>query len=462
MRRSHVHFGRPRESRGTTSRESVSAPDHGLLTPAPAPGDVIGIYRVERLRSETPDATLYEAAHLGLGCGLPVVIKVYRTTDPRAVESLRAAVRRIGRFGGPHVVRLFDVGVLPPQQPYIVMDFLDGQSMGEHLAKKGPMPIAAAASVLVQACHGLEEPHRHSIIHGDLKPEALVVRSRSDGTVHASMLGFDRPGRCSPGYASPEQLGARADVDARTDVWALGILLYEMITGARAFPSRTLEEMRLTALSRSLPTMTSPGGRVPDELQSIVRQCTAIHRTSRFKSVHELARALAPFVSERPQARRPIVPTLASREEAMVLRPPIIERDEHAAPTVPAPEKTSDRASTVALPPMAPVATVAMVRPIVAATQPMMPPLRPTSPPPRCSSPVPSDAPTALDVSLSPEVLPPRHWALAAAAALVVALALISASAFRRANFAASAAAAAAPPPAEPSVPSAASMRSRR
>jgi serine/threonine protein kinase len=274
----------------------------------PTVGDRVGIYHLTGMISVGARSVIYDAAHLGLGFRMPVAVKVLRTTSPRALLQLRNATRNVGRFGGPHVVRIFDVGSLPAGQPYVVMDRLVGEDLEKHLEMHGPLPPAIAADVMVQLCAGLAVPHRNGIFHGSLDPSRIIVRPRPDGTLRAAILGLESGAEARAGYASPEQLGKHA-IDPSTDVWALGLLLYEMITGKRPFAVRDLAAMRLAVLDGPLPDLKSPRGPVPPVLGEIVRRATMLHRGGRFPTVDKLAFALAPLAvrAVRPPPMRPVL-----------------------------------------------------------------------------------------------------------------------------------------------------------
>jgi serine/threonine protein kinase len=246
---------------------------------------------------------------------------VFQVTHPTVVETLAMKIitdrhlqsdlafdaiykhaNAIAALSNRHIVRTLDAGRLPTGEPFVVMERLDGEDLAAHLAGQGPLRIEEAVRFVMQACDGLAQAHAAGIVHGDIKPGNLVVAKDAGGDSILKIVDFapsvpracdpnDPLITCSPGYASPEQLGARADVDGRADVWALGIVLYELVTGRRAFEATTLPEM-LRVMGRPTPVMRSPYGRVPASLEAIVRRCVLRDRELRFETVLQLRAAL--------------------------------------------------------------------------------------------------------------------------------------------------------------------------
>ena len=458
-----------------------SESEKSSLDGMPAIGDRIGIYHLTGTIAVGARSIVYDAAHLGLGFRMPVAVKVLRTGSARSLFHLKSSVRNVGRFGGPHVVRIFDVGSLPSGQPYVVMDRLVGDNLRRHLAMHGPLPPVLAAEVIVQLCAGLAMPHRNSVVHGSLQPSRIIVRPRPDGTLRAALVGLESGGEASPGYASPEQLGKKP-IDASTDVWALGLILYEMITGAPAYAATDLAAMRLAMFEGPVPEMKSPHGPVPAVLQEVVRRAITMHRGGRYPTVDKLAFALAPFASERRSSAPPPRPVLAatvvstrpltdlaatvvreiprlheevddddgpttqrddcafgSARTALSEREPFVRAETHEAtkvsPISSVPSSLPELGRTVVLPPPPPALPLtprAAVRPSplvmasMAVTMPPSPRLEPfPSVPPRY------ERYELLPATLSPEVLPRRRWGWLIALPLVAATLIAAVAAAR-------------------------------
>jgi eukaryotic-like serine/threonine-protein kinase len=263
-------------------------------------GDRIGSYELRGLLAEGRTAVVYEAVHTNRGFETPVAIKVLRSFEPSTLARLRASCRTMARFGGPHIARVHEVGALDSNEPFVVMDRLVGTSLREHLANEGALPIDVAVDVVLQLCNALARPHASDLVHGDINPTTLVIHRRADGGAHAALIGFvEGTHGGSAGYASPEQLEKRA-IDARADVWALGVVLYEMITGSTARSSGSSGRHVLGALPSRIST---PHGPVPRALEGILHRSTKRDRTARFANVRDLGAALAPFGSLRTRKR---------------------------------------------------------------------------------------------------------------------------------------------------------------
>jgi serine/threonine protein kinase len=245
----------------------------------------------------------------------PLAMKII--TDQRLQTDLAAKAiydhaQRIATIESPHVVRTLDAGRLPSGEPFVVMERLDGEDLEVRLGREGPLSIADAARFVMQACDGLAEAHAIGIVHGDIKPANLrVVGHRSQPCLKIIDFAPSVPRAsdpddplvtCSPGYASPEQLGSRREVDGRADVWALGAVLYELVTGTRAFTAATLPEM-LKVIARVPPSMRGQRPEVPEALDIIVRRCLAREPEMRFASPRHLHDALAAVTSLWPSSR---------------------------------------------------------------------------------------------------------------------------------------------------------------
>jgi serine/threonine-protein kinase len=213
------------------------------------------------------------------------------------------------RLTSQHVVRVLDVGVTKDGHPYVVMEKLAGRDLNRELARRGSFTVADATDLMLQACEALGEAHASNLVHRDLKPSNLFLTVGPDGLPCVKVLDFglvhstrktaqtDRRAAGSPGYASPEQLGTKGDVDERADVWGLGIVLYELVTGRRPFEASTLSAGLFEVVTKPLPPMNSPSGPLPPAFEAIVRKCLEKDREHRFANVREIASALGPFAS---------------------------------------------------------------------------------------------------------------------------------------------------------------------
>jgi serine/threonine-protein kinase len=282
-------------------------------TKAPAPGDVlVGKYRIERIIGQGGMGVVVAAHHLSLDERvaikflLPEGVKNAEATARFAREA-RAAVK----IKSEHVARVTDVGELPNGSPYMVMEYLEGCDLHGLLTLRGAMDVAVAVSYVLEACEALAEAHALGIVHRDLKPANLFLANRPSGPptikvldfgISKSSLSVTQPQLTrttavmgSPLYMSPEQMQSSKSVDARSDIWALGVVLYELVSGKPPFQADTFPELVLTIVQREPAPLSTTRPDLPAGFWAVVDRCLAKDPAARFASVGDLAVALAPF-----------------------------------------------------------------------------------------------------------------------------------------------------------------------
>jgi serine/threonine protein kinase len=287
-------------------------------------GEVLaGKYRVDRVLGIGGMGVVVAAKHMQLG--EPVAIKLLlpqMTADPEAVNRFAREALAAVRIKGEHVARVFDVGTLETGAPYIVMEFLEGVDLACWIRDRGPSPIDLAVDFVLQACLAVAEAHRLGIVHRDLKPSNLFCVRGIDGRPFIKVLDFGISKMTtfnthgpkvrtmtsaimgSPLYMSPEQMQSTKDVDSRTDIWALGVVLYELVTGRAPFKGQTTAELIIEIATKEPPSLREVRPDAPEGLEDVVKKCFAKDRESRYGDVGELARALGPFA---PHEVRPVV-----------------------------------------------------------------------------------------------------------------------------------------------------------
>jgi serine/threonine protein kinase len=335
-------------------------------------GDVLAKkYRLERLLGEGGTGVVALARHLQLE--QRVAIKFLRTalaSDDVRTRFEREA-RAISRIQSEHVVLVLDVGALDDGEPYMVMEYLDGRDLAKILKEDGPLSLEDAVDCMLQVCEALGEAHAAGIVHRDLKPANLFLTRREDGAPHIKVVDFgiskildkgllgERGPRemtaafevlGSPRYMAPEQLRNSKAVDHRADLWSVGAVLFQLITGEYAFEGESNVQASLKVMTGEPAKLRTLAPDVPPELEAIVSKCLTKDVTKRYQSARELADALRPFASERTrdslerleQAREApslnisldvasVVPP--SRREGMSSRPPAVHIP--SAPPVP-------------------------------------------------------------------------------------------------------------------------------
>jgi eukaryotic-like serine/threonine-protein kinase len=314
-------------------------------------GDILaGKYRVERVLGRGGMGYVVSAFHTQLGQSVAVKFmnpELCEREEPvtRFLREARAAVR----IKNEHVARVLDVGTLENGAPYMVMEYLDGHDLAEELDKRIQLPTYAAVDYLLQASEAIAEAHALGIVHRDLKPANLFLTHRLDGTPLIKVLDFgiskaliDEEGQPassltatqaligSPQYMSPEQVRKPKTVDGRSDVWALGVILYELLSGRQPFAGDVAMSVLAAVVSDPVPSIRELRPDVPIELERVILRCLEKKPEARYQSVAELAQALEPFA---PPTAVPSIQRISG-----TLRTPTPLRISGEMPTLQAPD----------------------------------------------------------------------------------------------------------------------------
>ncbi|MFO0739819.1 MAG: serine/threonine-protein kinase [Labilithrix sp.] len=284
----------------------------------PRPGDMIaGKYVLERLLGQGGMGAVFAARHLKLAKSVAIKIMLADAGNPEASQRFINEGRAAANIQNEHVVRVDDVDE-EMGYAYMVLELLEGQDLAQILEGSPGKRIAPhlAVSYVMQGLKGVAQAHALGIVHRDLKPSNLFLAKRKDGSAVVKVLDFGiskatgqgglnaAPNALtstkamlgSPLYMSPEQLRNAKGVDHRADIWAMGVILYELITGALPFMGDNLGELFANILeSDPLPLRQRAGDAVPLGLNDVVMRCLQRKPEQRFQSAAELMQALAPF-----------------------------------------------------------------------------------------------------------------------------------------------------------------------
>ncbi len=298
-------------------------PQYTPASPYPAEGEVLdGKYRIERLLGEGGMGAVAKATHLIRRA--PVALKFMSP----AVLALQGAVERFVNEGvaasqidSDHVVKVFDVGRMPSGAPYLVMEFLDGQDLAQILASEGGrMSIPRAVHFTIQILRALQTAHQAGIIHRDMKPSNCFVINKDGEPDFVKLVDFgiskvtsDDPSSKganltrtnsalgTPLYMSPEQARSPRDVDHRTDLYSVGAILYELLTGRTPYTSETGEytEILYKIFTTDPEPIVNLRPDVPEGLQAALSRALTRDLNVRFASAMDFADAIAPFADDR-------------------------------------------------------------------------------------------------------------------------------------------------------------------
>jgi serine/threonine protein kinase len=235
--------------------------------------------------------------------GRQVAIKLFRSelAIGEARDRFLREARVVGQLAHPNIITLHDMGIEESTQtPYLVMEFLDGAPL-DRLLEKGTLPVARACALIAQAAEALEAAHARGVIHGDVKPANILIAA--DGKVKLTDFGMarvakretlDSPLLGTPAYWCPEQIMGRPQ-DARSDIFSLGLVLYEMVTGTRPFEADSLQGIcnRVLSSTVTVPSQLQPS--VPAGFDEIIAACLAKNPQTRLSSGEALAKMLYPL-----------------------------------------------------------------------------------------------------------------------------------------------------------------------
>ena len=296
----------------------------------PNPGEILlGKYRVEEIIGIGGMGQVVKASHLYLQ--QPVAIKIllpemveHQSTIARFLREAQATVK----LRSEHIARVMDVGTMPSGAPFMVMEFLEGYDLNQILRHHGPQMPQAVVDMILQACEGIAEAHAMGIVHRDIKPSNFFITRRPDGSNLLKILDFGiskTPTEISeltgtqtvigtPTYMAPEQMVSARSTDPRSDIWSIGVVMYQLLAGRPPFEAETYAQLVLQVGTAPPAALHVP---LPPGLQDIVFRCLEKDPGKRMQNVGELARMLAPYASDPVSAQQS-----AERSTRILTAPP--------------------------------------------------------------------------------------------------------------------------------------------
>ena len=284
------------------------------------PGTILaGKYQVDKVLGEGGMGVVVAATDTQLERRVAIKFLLPEYADhheagQRFMREARAAVK----IQSEHIARVIDVNRMDNGSPYMVMEYLQGADLSNVLHARGPLPVDEATSFVLQACEAIAEAHSYGIVHRDLKPANLFLAQQPDGTSKIKVLDFGISKMTiqgstdpsltrtssmmgSPLYMSPEQMRSTRNVDARADIWALGVILYELLTAQPPFNGESIPTLSAKILLEEPEPLRARRPDVPLELERVILRTLRKDPAERFPSISELALGLLPFAPRRAQ-----------------------------------------------------------------------------------------------------------------------------------------------------------------
>ncbi len=271
-----------------------------------------GKYRLVRLLGRGGMGAVYEAQHAVVGRRFAIkFLHPDLASNSEIVARFQREAQAAGGLENENIAAVVDAGTADDGAPFLVMEYLEGEDLAHLLVRVGPLPVPRAAYVVIQACRGLASAHERGIVHRDLKPENLFVCKRNDGSdlvkvldfgiakLHAGVTttGLTHTGATmgTPSYMSLEQARGAKEVDHRTDIYALGVILYELLSGAKPHPGDSYNEILYHVITKEPAPLDIVRPGLPAGLATVVHRAMAREADERYARIGDFMEALIPF-----------------------------------------------------------------------------------------------------------------------------------------------------------------------
>lgn len=293
-------------------------------------GDLIlDKYRIDRVLGQGGMGVVVQASHMSLGNKVAIKFLLPDASEhPEAVARFLREARAAVQIQSEHVARVSDVGTMDSGLPYMVLEFLEGNDLAAELEKRGALPVEEVATFMLQALEAIGEAHALQIVHRDLKPANLFLATRKDGSRIVKVLDFGISKAIgapdlnltqtatmmgSPLYMAPEQIRNVKTVDTRADVWSLGVILHESLSGRPPFGGPTLSGVLAAIVADPPLALAKIRPELPAGLSALVAECLKKDPMARIQDVGEMARLLSPFAPDQAQRSLPKIAALIGK-----------------------------------------------------------------------------------------------------------------------------------------------------
>jgi serine/threonine protein kinase len=282
----------------------LSANGEGLL------GTVLqDSFRLIRLIGQGGMGTVYEGTQLRLNKRVAVkVLARQLASNEEALARFRREAEVTSSLGHPHIVHVFDFGTAPSGEPYLVMEYLEGEDLDQRIRRAGRLSLASVVNIVKQVASALSSTHSKGIVHRDLKPANIFVLEVEGETDFVKIVdfGISKVRAASvrltgasalvgtPNYMSPEQAAGQVDeIDHKTDQWSLACIAYETLAGRGPFVGDTVHSLLYQVIHQEPPRLTAIVPGLPEEVENVIRRALSKRQADRFPTVNAFSRALA-------------------------------------------------------------------------------------------------------------------------------------------------------------------------